>query len=54
MDDFDLLDPSGLGLSKFNSYQAEDGTRISCINEDEMFKIKEQAEEEKQKQLKQF
>lgn len=44
MDDFDLMDPSGLNLKKFNSYQAEDGTRISCVNEEEVMKIREQAE----------
>lgn len=44
MDNFDLLDPSGLNLAKFNSYKAEDGTRISCVNEEELLKIREQAE----------
>jgi hypothetical protein len=41
MDNFDLMDPSGLNLAKFNSYQAEDGTRISCVNEEEVRAIKE-------------
>jgi hypothetical protein len=41
MDDFDLMDPSGLNLAKFNSYQGEDGTRISCVNEEEVLKIRE-------------
>ena len=36
MDDFDLMDPSGLNLAKFNSYQEEDDTRISCVNEEEV------------------
>jgi len=54
MDDFDLMDPSGLNLKKFNSYQAEDGTRISCVNEEEVMKIREQAEQEKMQSLKQF
>lgn len=54
LDNFDLLDPSGLNLAKFNSYQAEDGTRISCVNEEELFKIREQAEQEKMQSMKQF
>jgi hypothetical protein len=41
MDDFDLMDPSGLNLAKFDSYQAVDGTRISCVNVEEVLKIRE-------------
>ncbi len=54
MDDFDFLDPTGLNLTKFNSYQAEDGTRISCVNEEEVKGIKQRALEEKEQSLKRF
>ncbi len=41
MENFDLMDPSGLNLAKFNSYSDNDGTRVSCVNEEEVRKIKE-------------
>ena len=52
---FDDLDDFGTTLKKEVSYTTgHDGTRMSVFNEEEMRRIKERVEAEKQQSLKQF
>ena len=52
---FDFLGSNPLLMKKDSSYTiGPDGTRLTAVNEDEIRKIKERVEAEKQESLKQF